>query len=56
MQKKLQDGRAALMNELLECVDLLELLSHHFVRCPPMDAGNQYVLVMQAVEDADLAL
>ena len=56
MQKELQDGRAALMNERLECVDLLEPLSHHVIRYPPMDVGNQHVLVMRAVEDADLAL
>ena len=56
MQKELQDGRAALMNERLECVDLLEPLSHHVIRYPPMDVGNQHVLVIRAVEDADLAL
>jgi len=56
MQKELQDGRVAFLNEILECIDLLEPLSHYFVRYLPMDAGNLHVLVMRAVEDADLDL
>ena len=46
VQKELKNGRPALMEQLLEFFDLIKPLLHHLVRYPPMNAGDEHVLIV----------
>ena len=55
-QEELDDGRAALGQRPLEGVDLVVALRPDPSRSEAVDADDEHVLVVRAVEDPDLAL
>ena len=56
MQKELQDRGLVLRQIFLELIDLIKAFFPYLGRDQIMDAHNQYVLVMTAVKDYDLAV